>query len=84
MEHTEHTEGFLTGGNGEGGRRSVRPVPNPRAGKPVPRGMGFPAHVGATADLRSRIAAHAIWQRAEGGRRRVGREEAQRAQESDR
>jgi len=68
-EHTEHTEGFLTGGNGESaggeadGRRSVRPVPNPRAGKPGPRGMGFPAHVGATADRRSRRAAHAIWRR---------------------
>ena len=23
------------------------PAPNPRAGKLVPRGMGFPAHVGA-------------------------------------
>ncbi len=56
----------------EDGRRSVRPVRNPRAGKPVPRGMGFPAHVGATADRRSRIAAHAIWQRAEDGGRRVG------------
>ena len=42
---TEHTEEFLIGGNGvNGGRRAV---PNPRAGKPVPRGMGFPAHVGA-------------------------------------
>ena len=28
-------------------RRTGGPVPNPRAGKPVPRGMGFPAHVGA-------------------------------------
>ena len=48
-----------------GGRRAEGggPVPNPRAGKPVPRGMGFPAHVGATADRRSRIAAHAIWRR---------------------
>jgi len=35
-----------------------RPVPNPWAGKPVPRGMGFPAHVGSTADRRSCIAAH--------------------------
>ena len=35
-EHTEHTEGFLTGGNGVNGGRRVRPVPNPRAGKPVP------------------------------------------------
>ena len=61
-EHTEHTEEFLIGGNGvNGGRRAV---PNPRAGKPVPRGMGFPAHVGATADRRSRRAAHAIWQQA--------------------
>ena len=40
----------------DGGRRRAEgggPVPNPRAGKPVPRGMGFPAHVGATADRRS-------------------------------
>ena len=37
----------------------------------MPRGMGFPAHVGATADLRSRIAAHAIWQRADDGWRRA-------------
>ena len=70
---TEHTEGFLTGGNGKnggqagGGQTDGGPVPNPRAGKPVPRGMGFPAHVGATADRRSRIAAHAIWQQAEDG-----------------
>ena len=54
-EHTEHTEGFLTGGNGVNGGRRVRPVPNPRAGKPVPRGMGFPAHVGATADRAGRV-----------------------------
>ena len=55
-EHTEHTEEFLIGGNGEGGGRraeGVWPAPNPRAGKPVPRGMGFPAHVGATADRRA-------------------------------
>ena len=31
------------------------PAPNPRAGKPVPRGMGFPAHVGATADRAGRV-----------------------------
>ena len=37
----------------DGGRRTGGPVPNPRAGKPVPRGMGFPAHVGATADRRA-------------------------------
>ena len=38
-----------------GGRRAegVWPAPNPRAGKPVARGMGFPAHVGATADRRA-------------------------------
>ena len=39
----------------EGGERSVRPVPNPRAGKPVPRGMGFPAHVGVTVDRAGRV-----------------------------
>ena len=33
--------------------------------------MGFPAHVGATADRLSRIAARAIWQQAEGGGRRA-------------
>ena len=55
----------------EDGGRSVRPAPNPRAGKPVPRGMGFPAHVGATADRRSRRAAHAIWQRTDGRGRSV-------------
>ena len=56
---TEHTEEFLTGGNGViGGRiaEGVWPAPNPRAGKPVPRGMGFPAHVGATADRAGRMA----------------------------
>ena len=50
--------------NGERRAEGVWPAPNPRAGKPVPRGMGFPAHVGATADRRSRRAAHAIWQQA--------------------
>ncbi len=80
----------------EYGRRRVRPVPNPRAGKPVPRGMGFPAHIGAIADRRPRIAAHGTHGRifdrrerrdrraADDGGRRIGREEAQRAQESDR
>ena len=38
----------------------------------MPRGMGFPAHVGATADRRSRRAARAIWQQAAGSRRRAG------------
>ena len=66
-----------------GGGRSVRPVPNPRAGKPVPRGMGFPAHVGATADRRSRIAAHAIWQRAEGGGRDLAEDEGRAAQDAE-
>ena len=33
--------------NGERRAEGVWPAPNPRAGKPVPRGMGFPAHVGA-------------------------------------
>ena len=63
--------GSAEGSVAVGGGRSVRPVPNPRAGKPVPRGMGFPAHVGATADRRSRRAAHAIWQRTDGRGRSV-------------
>ena len=62
-EHTEHTEGFLTGGNGEGGGRRAEgggAVPNPRAGKPVPRGLGFPAHVGAEDGSREGAPAHSF------------------------
>ena len=52
------------GRRAEGGRRRAAegggPVPNPRAGKPVPRGMGGPAHVGAEDGWREGAPAHSF------------------------
>ena len=68
-EHTEHTEEFLTGGNGEGGgRRSGRGQRAERTARPKPtgwkaratwHGLSSPCR-GDRGSRRSRIAAHAI------------------------